>query len=552
MRLNTAPALDVSSLSDVAALADADVAAAARSSAACRSRCCAGTASRGFSSRPGTKRSIASPHELRRVDPDACRVLPDVARHHQRGLLRRAEGRALSRHPHVDNSARLCHAASTSAMKAMLGHGASTCSYADWLHADLIVLFGSNVANNQPVAMKYLRQGQGERRADRRREPVSRARAGEATGCRRSPRARCSAATLADHWFDVHTGGDRAFLTGVLRALIEIERRGRARSCASARSDSRPRATRCCEPTGTAIEQESGASQDDDARVCAAAGRQAQRRVRLVDGADTACARRRTRSARWSTSALARGLPGRPNRGLVPIRGHSGVQGGAEVGCVPTVDAATAARWSEVWEFPVSAGARLDRRRDDRPRRRRRRRSVLDRRRQFSRDPARCGALAARAACGRGCAFTTTSCCRRRCWWTATATCCSCRRRRATNPKAAAPKRRPSAASSFRRRFPGGGSGARKPGMVGVRRSDGARVAESRELHPLRQRRGDPRRNRAARCRSIAASKRWRRKAIRCSGAARRLFADGSLRRPDGKAQFAVDPAEAGCDARGR
>ena len=43
-----------------------------------------------------------------------------------------------------------------------------------------------------------------------------------------------------------------------------------------------------------------------------------------------------------------------PNRGLVPIRGHSGVQGGAEVGCVPIVDAATAARWTDVWEFPVA------------------------------------------------------------------------------------------------------------------------------------------------------------------------------------------------------
>ena len=33
--------------------------------------------------------------------------------------------------------------------------------------------------------------------------------------------------------------------------------------------------------------------------------------------------------------ALARGLVGRPHRGLMPIRGHSGVQGGAEVGCTP-------------------------------------------------------------------------------------------------------------------------------------------------------------------------------------------------------------------------
>ncbi len=55
---------------------------------------------------------------------------------------------------HVDNSARLCHAASTVAMKEMLGYGASTCSYTDWLRADLIVFFGSNVPNNQPVTTK--------------------------------------------------------------------------------------------------------------------------------------------------------------------------------------------------------------------------------------------------------------------------------------------------------------------------------------------------------------------------------------------------------------
>src|SRR5436190_761537 len=44
---------------------------------------------------------------------------------------------------HVDNSARLCHAASTAAMKKTLGYGASTCSYSDWLGSDLIVFFGS-------------------------------------------------------------------------------------------------------------------------------------------------------------------------------------------------------------------------------------------------------------------------------------------------------------------------------------------------------------------------------------------------------------------------
>jgi predicted molibdopterin-dependent oxidoreductase YjgC len=51
--------------------------------------------------------------------------------------------------------------------------------------------------------------------------------------------------------------------------------------------------------------------------------------------------------------ALARGLPGREYRGVMPIRGHSGVQGGAEVGCVPAVDAVTADRWERVWGAPV-------------------------------------------------------------------------------------------------------------------------------------------------------------------------------------------------------
>src|SRR5207237_2412756 len=32
---------------------------------------------------------------------------------------------------------------------------------------------------------------------------------------------------------------------------------------------------------------------------------------------------------------LARGFVGREKCGLMPIRGHSGVQGGAEVGCIP-------------------------------------------------------------------------------------------------------------------------------------------------------------------------------------------------------------------------
>ena len=60
--------------------------------------------------------------------------------------------------------------------------------------------------------------------------------------------------------------------------------------------------------------------------------------------------------------ALARGNVGRPGAGLMPIRGHSGVQGGAEMGAYATIlpggepiTPEAAARWSERYGFPVGA-----------------------------------------------------------------------------------------------------------------------------------------------------------------------------------------------------
>src|SRR5262249_28605012 len=56
----------------------------------------------------------------------------------------------------VDSAARVCHAPSTLGLKQTVGVAASTCSLRDVIESDLIVLWGSNPANNQPVFMKYL------------------------------------------------------------------------------------------------------------------------------------------------------------------------------------------------------------------------------------------------------------------------------------------------------------------------------------------------------------------------------------------------------------
>jgi anaerobic selenocysteine-containing dehydrogenase len=41
-------------------------------------------------------------------------------------------------------------------LNATVGCAGTTRSYSDWIGADLIVLVGTNLANNQPVATKYL------------------------------------------------------------------------------------------------------------------------------------------------------------------------------------------------------------------------------------------------------------------------------------------------------------------------------------------------------------------------------------------------------------
>ena len=351
MRLNTAPALDVSMLSDVSSLQ-------ARSSQELRSL---GRLPQPMLRRRGEAGFLVATwdealdriaEELRRVDPmRAAFYLTSRGITNESYYAAQKAARFLGS-PHVDNSARLCHAASTSAMKAMLGHGASTGSYTDWLHADLIVLFGSNAANNQPVAVKYLAKAKenGAQIAvvNPYREP----------GLTRYwvpsvARSAVFGTRLADHWFDVHTGGDRAFLIGVLRALVEMDGIDEAfvRERTVGFDEARDEALR----TGwQAIEHESGNSTEvirEFARLLVSKPNTvfvwSMGLTQHARGADTI--------GTLVNVGLARGLPGRPNRGLVPIRGHSGVQGGAEVGCAPMVGAASAARWSEVWEFPVAA-----------------------------------------------------------------------------------------------------------------------------------------------------------------------------------------------------
>src|SRR2546421_9443731 len=233
---------------------------------------------------------------------------------------------------HIDNSSRPCHSPSTTGLKDTIGVAASTCSYTDWIGSNLIVFFGSDVPNNQPVTTKYLyyakKQGTKIAVVNPMREPGL-----ERYWVPSVPNSALFGTRFADAFFPVHTGGDIAFINGVLKHMIE---KGWIDDAFVADHTTGFDALR------EAIEHESWEELERQSGL---------RRQAMFDFAEM-YARARTAVFVWSMGithhrfgvdnvkaivnlGLAGGIVGREKCGLMPIRGHSGVQGGSEMGAQP-------------------------------------------------------------------------------------------------------------------------------------------------------------------------------------------------------------------------
>ncbi|HEY8465649.1 MAG TPA: FdhF/YdeP family oxidoreductase [Solirubrobacterales bacterium] len=257
----------------------------------------------------------------------------------------------------IDNAARVCHSPSTFGLKEALGVAASTCSYVDWIGTDLIVFVGSNVANNQPVTTKYLHKA---KKAGTKVAVVNPVRE---PGMERYwipsvPESALFGTKIADRFFQLATGGDVAFLTGALKALIE--RDAVDRRFVEARTEGFDElAAEVRAADWEQLELAAGAPRAEIeafAEMVAAA----ERAVFVWSMGVTQHAHGEDGVRALVNLALARGFVGREGCGLMPIRGHSGVQGGAEMGCYSTalpgglaVNEENAARFSELWGFEV-------------------------------------------------------------------------------------------------------------------------------------------------------------------------------------------------------
>jgi molybdopterin-dependent oxidoreductase alpha subunit len=233
---------------------------------------------------------------------------------------------------HVDLCSRLCHAASVSGLKETLGVPAPTCSLRDMIGSDLVVVLGSNLSNNQPVTTKYLvhakRRGTRVVVVNPMREPGL-----ERYWVPSDVRSAIFGTKIMDDFFQVSVGGDVAFLTGTLKHLIEqdwidhefVNGRTTGFDDVSAHVAAMP---------WEALESGSGLTRDDMLRFARELTR--ARSCVLVYSMGLTQHRFGVDNVKALVNlALARGLLGRERSGIMPIRGHSGVQGGGECGVDP-------------------------------------------------------------------------------------------------------------------------------------------------------------------------------------------------------------------------
>ena len=263
----------------------------------------------------------------------------------------------------IDNASRLCHAPSTRALKEVLGAGAASCSYKDWIGTDLLILFGSDVPSNQPVTTKYMysakQQGTKILVVNPYKEP----------GLERYwiPSVMESAVfgtKLADEFFQVHTGGDMAFINGVLKHLLENDWLDQQFIDDHTAGFEELRAA-LSDQSWEFLERESGASSAEMLRF-ARLYSEAKSAVFVWSMGITQHSFGTQNVKAIVNLALARGMLGREKCGVMPIRGHSGVQGGGELGCLPDslpgsrpLNAGSAAEFEPLWGFPVPQAAGL-------------------------------------------------------------------------------------------------------------------------------------------------------------------------------------------------
>ena len=244
----------------------------------------------------------------------------------------------------VNNCSYYCHQASSVGLAASLGSGTATVQLEDVEGSDLFVLIGGNPASNHP---RLLRSLMAMRRRGGHVIVINPAKEIGLVNFRvpSDPRSLMFGSRIASLYVQPHIGGDLALLTGVAKHVLEcgghepafVERHTEGFTAFKQRVES---------TTWGEIEAGAGVPVETIARV-AEMYMSARNAIIGWTMGITHHLHGVENVQMIANLALMRGMIGRPNAGLLPIRGHSNVQGMGSVGVTPFLKQAILARLEE-------------------------------------------------------------------------------------------------------------------------------------------------------------------------------------------------------------
>ncbi|TVQ54412.1 MAG: histidine kinase, partial [Phycisphaerales bacterium] len=257
---------------------------------------------------------------------------------------------------HVNNCSFFCHQASGVGLSTVTGSSAGTVALDDIDHADLLFVIGANPASNHPRLLRTMVEL---RRRGGRIIVINPVREPGLVKFKVPSdwRSMLKASTIADEYIQPHVGGDCALLAGLLKAVVESDERG---ALDTSFIENHSEGWEACRASIEAMSWEdiTHRSGIDRAEIERIAKQYLQSRNTIFAWAMGITHHEfGVENVRMIANlAMARGMLGRRGAGLLPLRGHSNVQGVGSMGVVPNLKPAIRQKMESAFNVKLPVG----------------------------------------------------------------------------------------------------------------------------------------------------------------------------------------------------
>ncbi len=293
---------------------------------------------------------------LKKTDPDRVAFYSSGRSSNEAAFLLQSFARVYGTN-HIMNCSYYCHQASGVGLKMTLGVGTATVELEDLARCDLVVLLGANPASNHPRLMTQL--------SDLRQRggrvivvnPI-RERGLEKFHVPSRPMSLLFGTDIASQYVQPLAGGDIGFLVGLLKVLIE-ENLVQREFLSSYTEGWEEVLAEASTATWDALVSQSGVSREEMQTVA--------RAIASSKACIFAWAMGLTHH-QWGVTtilalcnvALATGQIGKVGAGMLPIRGHSNVQGIGSMGVTPSLQPGVRQALEKIYGRPMPTNEGLD------------------------------------------------------------------------------------------------------------------------------------------------------------------------------------------------